>query len=71
MSRARQGSAARTGSATSAPWKIDGASSPIRIPPPLLGQHTAEVLRDWLGLDNGAVTALVEQRVLADEKGPS
>jgi len=34
-----------------APWKIDGASSPIRIPPPLLGQHTAEVLRDWLDID--------------------
>ena len=31
-----------------APWKIDGDSSPIRIPPPLLGQHTAEVLREWL-----------------------
>ena len=31
-----------------APWKIDGASSPIRIPPPLLGQHTAEVLREWV-----------------------
>ncbi|HEV2028819.1 MAG TPA: CoA transferase [Candidatus Dormibacteraeota bacterium] len=34
-----------------APWKIDGESSPIRIPPPLLGQHTVEVLRDWLGYD--------------------
>jgi len=27
-----------------APWKIDGESSPIRLPPPALGQHTAEVL---------------------------
>jgi crotonobetainyl-CoA:carnitine CoA-transferase CaiB-like acyl-CoA transferase len=31
-----------------APWKIDGESSPVRMPPPLLGQHTDEVLRDWL-----------------------
>ena len=30
-----------------APWKLDGRSSPIRRPPPLLGQHTEEVLRDW------------------------
>jgi formyl-CoA transferase len=37
-----------------APWKIDGASSPIRIPPPLLGQHTAEVLHEWLGSDAAA-----------------
>ena len=34
-----------------APWKIDGQSSPIRKPPPLLGQHTAEVLRELLGRD--------------------
>jgi formyl-CoA transferase len=34
-----------------APWKIDGESSAIRIPPPLLGQHTVEVIRDWLGHD--------------------
>jgi crotonobetainyl-CoA:carnitine CoA-transferase CaiB-like acyl-CoA transferase len=32
-----------------APWKLDGASSPVRIPPPLLGQHTEEVLRGRSG----------------------
>jgi crotonobetainyl-CoA:carnitine CoA-transferase CaiB-like acyl-CoA transferase len=32
-----------------APWKLDRQSSPIRRPPPILGQHTEEVLRDWLG----------------------
>jgi crotonobetainyl-CoA:carnitine CoA-transferase CaiB-like acyl-CoA transferase len=31
-----------------APWKIDGQSSPIRTPPPLLGEHTEEVLSEWL-----------------------
>ena len=31
-----------------APWKIDGASSEIRLPPPRLGEHTAEVLKEWV-----------------------
>jgi crotonobetainyl-CoA:carnitine CoA-transferase CaiB-like acyl-CoA transferase len=34
-----------------APWKLDGDSSPIRLAPPALGQHTAEVMEDWLGYD--------------------
>jgi len=34
-----------------APWKLDGESSPIRRPPPMLGQHTDEVLREWIDYD--------------------
>jgi formyl-CoA transferase len=32
-----------------APWTLDGDAPPIRRPPPTLGQHTDEVLREWLG----------------------
>ena len=32
-----------------APWQLDGSAPPIRRPPPTLGQHTAEVLHEWLG----------------------
>jgi crotonobetainyl-CoA:carnitine CoA-transferase CaiB-like acyl-CoA transferase len=40
-----------------APWKMDGHSSPIRLAPPTLGQHTAEVLRDVLGYDDAMLEA--------------
>ena len=40
-----------------APWKIDEHSSPIRLAPPTLGQHTAEVLRDVLGYDDAMLEA--------------
>ncbi len=40
------------------PWKLDGASSPVRLPPPLLGQHTREVLTQLLGYDEERVRAL-------------
>ena len=32
-----------------APWKIDGQSNPVRFSPPVLGQHTSEVLHELLG----------------------
>jgi crotonobetainyl-CoA:carnitine CoA-transferase CaiB-like acyl-CoA transferase len=41
-----------------APWKLDGRSSPIRRPSPLLGQHTAEVLTEVLGYSQDQVAAV-------------
>ena len=38
-----------------APWKLDGESIPIRLAPPMLGEHTAEVLDDWLGNGGGEI----------------
>ncbi len=32
-----------------APARFDGQAPPVAAAPPLLGQHTDEVLRDWLG----------------------
>jgi crotonobetainyl-CoA:carnitine CoA-transferase CaiB-like acyl-CoA transferase len=40
-----------------APWKFDGRSGPVRLAPPTLGQHTAEVLREVLGYDDAMLEA--------------
>jgi formyl-CoA transferase len=39
------------------PVRFDGVPTEVKSAP-LLGEHTAEVLQDWLGLDEAAVTAL-------------
>ncbi|MBH61025.1 MAG: formyl-CoA transferase [Alphaproteobacteria bacterium] len=41
-----------------APWISTGGSPPI-TPPPLLGQHTEEVLESWLGWDSSAISAFL------------
>jgi len=48
---------AGTISQVGAPWKLDGQSSPIRLAPPGLGQHTAAVLREVLGYDDAMLEA--------------
>jgi crotonobetainyl-CoA:carnitine CoA-transferase CaiB-like acyl-CoA transferase len=40
-----------------APWKLVGRSSSMRLAPPTLGQHTAEVLREALGYDDAMLEA--------------
>jgi formyl-CoA transferase len=44
-----------------APWKLDGLSSPVRLVPPTLGQHTAEVLTGVLGYTAEQIAALQPQ----------
>jgi len=45
------------------PVRFDGAPPPINRAP-LLGEHTADVFADWLGLDAAAVEALREEGIV-------
>jgi len=46
------------------PYKLSGTPASVRRPPPTLGEHTEEILRDELGLDVAAIAALREQKVI-------
>lgn len=46
------------------PMKFSESMPSIRMPPPILGQHTDEVLREHLGLSTMDVEALREQGVV-------
>jgi len=45
------------------PVRFDGAPPPIK-PAPLLGEHTAEVFHDWLGLDLVEIEKLREDGIV-------
>jgi crotonobetainyl-CoA:carnitine CoA-transferase CaiB-like acyl-CoA transferase len=47
------------------PMRFSEAEIAYDRPPPLLGQHTEEVLRDHLGLAAKEITALAEAGVIA------
>jgi formyl-CoA transferase len=48
---------------TTWPVRFDGAPAPVK-PAPLLGEHTAEALGEWLGLSAEEVAALHEEGVV-------
>ena len=46
------------------PYKFSGTPASVRRPPPVLGEHTEEILRTELGLDEAAIAALREEKVI-------
>ena len=46
------------------PYRVDGERLPVRMPPPVLGEGTREVLTGLLGLDDERLAALEAQGVI-------
>jgi formyl-CoA transferase len=46
------------------PVKFSVTPASVRLPPPLLGQHTDEVLASWLGMDNKEIAELKRKSVI-------
>jgi crotonobetainyl-CoA:carnitine CoA-transferase CaiB-like acyl-CoA transferase len=49
---------------TGFPYKLSATPAEVRLPPPLLGQHTEEILTDILGYDSQDVTSLQDRGVI-------
>jgi crotonobetainyl-CoA:carnitine CoA-transferase CaiB-like acyl-CoA transferase len=49
---------------TGMPYKFSATPASVRRPPPLLGEHTDEILRDELGFDAAAIAALRREGVI-------
>ncbi|MEJ2123032.1 MAG: CoA transferase, partial [Alphaproteobacteria bacterium] len=49
---------------TGVPIKLSDTPGAVDRPPPVLGEHTAEILREWLGMSEAQVDTLRGQGVL-------
>jgi crotonobetainyl-CoA:carnitine CoA-transferase CaiB-like acyl-CoA transferase len=46
------------------PVKFSATPASVRLPPPLLGQHTEEVLASWLEVDGKEIAELKRKAVI-------
>jgi CoA:oxalate CoA-transferase len=46
------------------PVKFSATPASVRLPPPLLGQHTEEVLASWLGMGSEEINELERKTVI-------
>ena len=46
------------------PWKHSLTPGKVRTPAPTLGQHTTEILTNWLGYDQEMISSLKERRAI-------
>jgi crotonobetainyl-CoA:carnitine CoA-transferase CaiB-like acyl-CoA transferase len=44
--------------------RIDDRASGANLPPPRLGEHTEDVLREWAGCDDRQIAALRAERII-------
>jgi crotonobetainyl-CoA:carnitine CoA-transferase CaiB-like acyl-CoA transferase len=44
--------------------RLSETPADYRLPPPVLGQHTDEVLADWLALDEQALRGLRDKNII-------
>ena len=49
------------------PVRHDGAPPPVK-PSPLLGEHNADVLESWLGMSEGEIEGLAQEKVITRRK---
>lgn len=46
------------------PVKFSRTPASVRKPPPLLGEHNEEVLKNWLGLGAAAIAELKREKII-------
>ncbi|HVO95070.1 MAG TPA: CoA transferase [Terriglobales bacterium] len=46
------------------PVKFSVTPASVRLPPPLLGEHNGEILKDWLGMSDEAIDELKSEKIL-------